>query len=130
MIVGFTGTQGGMNALQRAMFIGVLARLCPEVFRHGDCIGADAEAHALVRQCAPNCRIEIHPPADDSKRAFCEGDKVWAPRAYLARNREIVFCSDELIAAPKSRTEELRSGTWSTIRYARKAQKRIHMVWP
>lgn len=130
MIIGFTGTQEGMNTLQKALFVGVLARLCPEVFHHGDCIGADAEAHALVRKHAPKCRIEIHPPQDESKRAFCDGDKIWPSRPYLARNKNIVFCCDELVAAPRDRTEELRSGTWSTIRYARKALKRVHMVWP
>jgi hypothetical protein len=130
MILGFTGTQEGMNATQKALFVGVLARLCPAVFHHGDCVGADAEAHALVRQHAPRCRIEIHPPTDESKRAFCDGDKIWPARPYLARNKNIVFFSDELVATPKSRTEELRSGTWSTVRYARKALKRVHMVWP
>lgn len=130
MIIGFTGTQEGMSDLQKAMLVGVLARLSPDVFHHGDCIGADAEAHALVREHAPNCRIEIHPPQDESKRAFCGGDKVWPARPYLARNRTIVFCCDELVAAPKTRAEELRSGTWSTVRAARRCGKPIHMVWP
>lgn len=128
--MGFTGTQHGMTRLQKALFEGALARLCPEVFHHGDCIGADAEAHAMVRAAAPKCRIEVHPPQDDSKRAFCDGDKMWPPRPYLARNRNIVFCCDELIAAPFTQIEELRSGTWATIRYARKAQKPVHLLKP
>lgn len=130
MIVGFTGTQEGMSRLQKSFLEGVLARLCPEEFHHGDCVGADAEAHEIVRLNVPRCRIIIHPPDVDSKRAFCSGDEARAPRPYLARDLAIVACCDELIAAPKSIIEELRSGTWATIRYARKAQKRIHLLRP
>lgn len=130
MILGFTGTQEGMTVLQKAMFVGVLSRLCPVQFHHGDCIGADADAHALVRKHAPKCFIVIHQPDDDSKRAWCDGHKVIPPKPYLIRNRAIVGCCDELAAAPRSRVEELRSGTWSTIRAARRSGKPIHMVWP
>lgn len=130
MIVGFTGTQEGMTLLQKVLFEGVLARVCPDEFHHGDCIGADAEAHALVRRNAPRCRIVIHPPEDDAKRAFCEGDEVREPKPYLTRNRVIVACSDELVGAPKTAIEELRSGTWSTIRYARAARKHVYLLKP
>ena len=130
MIVGFTGTQEGMNALQKAMFVGVIARLCPAEFHHGDCIGADMEAHDLIRQHLPRCRIVVHPPDINDKRAYSECDDVRPAKPYLVRNKAIVFSCDELVAAPKSRIEELRSGTWSTIRAARKAGKPVHMVWP
>ena len=130
MIVGFTGTQDGMTRLQKAMFVGVLARLCPREFHHGDCDGADQEAHELVREHAHNCLIVIHPSDNDSKRAFCHGDSMREPKPYLDRNRAIVFACDELVAAPKTRTEELRSGTWATVRAARRSGKPVHMVWP
>lgn len=130
MIVGFTGTQHGMTNLQKLMFVGVLARLCPNQFHHGDCIGADAEADALVREHAPKCFIVIHPPEDETKRAFCHAHKVMPPKPYLDRNRAIVFACEELVAAPQDRVEEIRSGTWMTIRAARRSGKTIHMVWP
>lgn len=128
MILGFTGTHDGMSLVQKTLFEGVIARLCPREFHHGDCVGADAEAHAIVRRLAPKCDIIIHPPDIDAKRAFCPPDKLHRPRPYLIRNRAIVFCCDAIAAAPKTMTEELRSGTWSTIRYARKAGKPVHLL--
>jgi hypothetical protein len=41
----------------------------------------------------------------------------------LARNTCIVLNCEHLIAAPKEDSEVLRSGTWSTIRRARKEHK-------
>lgn len=130
MILGFTGTRDGMTRLQQALFVGVLARLCPEEFHHGDGLEADAQAHNMVRQHVPRCRIIIHPPTNDALRAFCEGDEIRAPQPYLIRNLAIAACVDELAAAPKTSVEELRSGTWATVRYARRALKPVHILKP
>lgn len=97
---------------------------------HGDCVGADAQFHALVREILPDARIVIHPPLSDSKRAFCDGDETKEARAYLARNRDIVRDSDVLLAAPQSSEEILRSGTWATIRFARKRNHPVILVPP
>jgi hypothetical protein len=35
-----------------------------------------------------------------------------------------------LIATPSTDDEQLRSGTWATVRYARKAKKRIKLIFP
>jgi hypothetical protein len=96
-------------------------------FRHGDCVGADAQAHAMAK--ADGFRVVIHPPSDDSKRAFCQGDAVLAPPPYLVRNRRIVDASGVLVATPQG-DEELRSGTWSTVRYARKIRRAIKIIAP
>jgi len=130
MIVGFTGIQEGMTRLQLAYLESTLARLCPEEFHHGDCVGADAEAHEFVRRVYPRCRVVVHPPEDGRKRAFCAGDLICDQRPYLVRNLAIVACCEELVAAPKSPVEELRSGTWATVRYARKAGKRVWILRP
>lgn len=89
-------------------------------FHHGDCIGADSQAHDIVARIKPSSEIVIHPPVDPSKRAFRESSRVRTERPYLERNHIIVDETELLIAAPSSIGEELRSGTWSTIRYARK----------
>ena len=38
--------------------------------------------------------------------------------------------SDILIATPKEKEEQLRSGTWATIRYAKKTKKIVFLVYP
>jgi predicted Rossmann fold nucleotide-binding protein DprA/Smf involved in DNA uptake len=49
----------------------------------------------------------------------------------LVRNRIIVDGCDVLLAAPSgAERDNPRSGTWMTVRYARKRRKRIVIVWP
>ena len=50
-------------------------------------------------------------------------DQTLPPKDYLDRNHDIVDQTDLLIATPKENTEVLRSGTWATIRYAKKINK-------
>lgn len=118
--VGFTGTRKGMSSRQKEELFDLLQS--GTIFHHGDCVGADAEAHATAR--ALGCPVVVHPPTDPKARAFCNGDDVTIldPLPYLARNREIVKSVELLIAAPKEDPEHpcLRSGTWATIRAAQR----------
>lgn len=123
MKVGFTGTQIGMSEAQKLQFVQDLLLLNPTEFHHGDCVGADADAHDIVREFFPGCKIVSHPPTIRSKRAFKKADEYREPKDYLARNKDIVDETDVLFGSPKSDEEELRSGTWSTIRYSRKQNK-------
>ena len=127
--VGFTGTQIGMSEDQINQLTSLLIRLNPSWFHHGDCIGADAEAHEVALKLG--IKIAIHPPRDNKKRAYCKGwKKRYYPEPYLDRDRLIVKETDLLIGAPKSNTEEIRSGTWYTIRYARRIQKPMLILIP
>ncbi len=126
MKIGFTGTQQGMTPYQKKVVAEVLEMKRPSVGVHGDCIGADKDFHDLC--VAFNIKTEIHPPDKDIKRAFCKGDVIKHPLPYLERNHNIVDSCDFMIATPKTDYEELRSGTWATIRYTRKKNKRIMVV--
>ena len=122
LCVGFTGTQAGLNARAKALVFEELVRLRDKehhrVFRHGDCIGADSDAHDIA--VALGFHIIVHPPIVNTKRAYKKGDEAWTPRQYIHRNRDIVRQCHTLIACPKNVGEEvLRSGTWSTVRFAR-----------
>ena len=128
MKVGFTGTQDGMTAPQREGFWSVLGDLQPEEFHHGLCIGSDEEAHGLVQQ-VPGCETHGRPPLNISKMAKCECDVMYAPKDYLRRNRDIVDATDRLVATPKG-PEELRSETWSTIRYAKRLGRPVTIIMP
>ena len=129
--VGFTGTAEGMTRRQKRLFASKIVEVQPFEFHHGDCIGADAEAHDIVRKLLPQCRIIIHPPSVNAKRAFCEGAYlILPPKDYLVRNKDIVSASSLMFATPKECDEQLRSGTWATVRYARTSGVEIRIIFP
>ena len=128
-IVGFTGTRHGLTPAQRQSLELVLVQECGDdgEVHHGDCVGADASCHTIA--LAHGWRIVVHPPDNDTLRAFCEGDETREPEGYIDRNRSIVDDTHVLVACP-SGPEERRSGTWSTIRWAMKNGRRVVIVWP
>lgn len=125
--IGFTGTQKGMSPRQKreleALLWGLTSCGAQVELHHGDCIGADKEAHDIARQC--HAIVHIHPARASLKRAHCEGDVMYVEKENLARNRDIVDAGSLLVAAPDGKRERLRSGTWSTVRYARKTNKEV-----
>lgn len=127
--VGFTGTQKGMTPAQEFRLrkeLEILRRQGARKFHHGDCIGADEQAHKIAKSLG--YEIHIHPPTNSIKRAFCKGDVVYPERDYIARNHNIVSLCDMLIATPGTINEQLRSGTWATVRYARKVGKKTVII--
>ena len=116
MKIGFTGTRKGMTESQKDRLEKFLIHLEGIEFHHGECRGADQEAARIASDLGLHC-IGHKPEGRASKY-------------FLKRNREIVDGTDILIATPKTYDEELRSGTWATIRYARKCRKTIVMVFP
>ena len=137
MIVGFTGTQAGMGLLQKRIFCGIINHIKPSAFHHGDCCGADADAHKIIQ--AMGIPIVIHPPSDSKKRAWCPlvltrapalSDKCLKAKQYIPRNHDIVDAADFMIGIPRLKFEEQRSGTWATIRYSRKIHKDCCIIYP
>lgn len=140
MKIGFTGTRDGMTEAQAEAFGDHFRRLGGTDFLHGACVGADADAVMHVaamrmpgeEQVRPWCRTHAY-PSDlkemTSERAMELSDFKYKPKPPLDRNRDIVDACDVLMACPKG-PEEQRSGTWSTIRYARRLRKKIVICWP
>jgi hypothetical protein len=128
MIIGITGTKKGATGLQLNALEYLINKLEAVSGHHGDCIGVDAQAHELMRKL--DLYIVVHPPISPKARAFCEGDKILPVKDYLARNRDIVNVVDTLIGVPETKGEQLRSGTWMTIRYARKRRVRTILIYP
>lgn len=135
--IGFTGTQRGMTFEQKVAVYRLL-RLPEYEFgkcRHGDCIGADADFHELCLQ-VPR-QVIIHPPTDPKKRAYCLARhptyRAFVSQTdaaeYMQRNLDIVKQSRILIATPGEVQEQLRSGTWATVRYARRCIP-VTIVYP
>jgi hypothetical protein len=130
--LGFTGTQRGCVESQLDALHDVLEHFAPRVLHHGDCIGGDAQAHAKARELG--IAVALHPPDDGRKRAWCTmlvGETTHTPRHFLDRNADIVFAAPVLVACPAEETGEvLRSGTWSTVRAARRRGRYIVIVRP
>lgn len=119
MRVGFTGTREGLSRrqfgqLSKMLHWLVLTHANEAEFHHGACVGADLEAEALAR--AHGYKVIDH---FTHSRASAD---------MLKRNRDIVAHSDVLIAGPLQDAEELRSGTWATVRYARQAGLPVVML--
>jgi len=139
--VGFTGTRKGMTLAQEALVIDILKSEDFTEYHHGDCVGADKQFHKLITDKykrsgmyygthSTSFPIIVHPPDNDKHRAFCKEGKILKPKPYLKRNKDIVDSCDLLIACPNPKDEinKLRSGTWSTIRYAKKQGKDIIII--
>ena len=133
MIIGFTGTQRGMTPIQKQYVEVMIRRISQNKFfetHHGDCIGADKEFHNII--CKVNSKIIIHPPTYNGKRAFCHATncEVLTKKEYIQRNHDIVNASDVILATPGEQYEVLRSGTWATIRYSKKRNKKLYIIYP
>lgn len=97
---------------------------------HGDALGADTQFHAICQEVS--VAVVIHPSLDTTDRAFNEGaQEERPPQKFRQQSRSIVDSCDVLLAVPDGFKERLRgSGTWMTVRVARKAEKHIILCFP
>ena len=126
MRLGFTGTRLGMTERQQSLLREKLLELNPGEIHHGDCIGADAQCHAIAEELG--IRVIVHPPAEDKYRAYCKSPYVMLTETYLIRNRNIVCSCDMLIGCPAN--SQAWSGTRYTIRYAETMGKSTIVILP
>lgn len=132
MILGFTGTRHGMTERQRAAVSEYLDKYGPTEIHVGDCKGADSEFLDAALLCNGNFPPRTHGhPCDISEwRAGRRYDHLYPVKNPLARNRDIVEASDELLAAPRTFKPEPHSGTWATIKMAQESRKTVVIAWP
>jgi hypothetical protein len=121
LYIGFTGTREGMTEKQKGGLDTILRTLClwsgGVVFHHGGEPHSDREAALIAKSYG--ARVIPHPPDYDTAEA------------KLARNIVIVLRGrDLLIAAPRTMKEEVRSGTWYTVRQARKIDRAVALLDP
>lgn len=135
MIVGFTGTRMGMQTAQwRSVFDLCSSWLIKEA-HHGLCKGSDDEYHWLLRtlRIGPSILIHGHPPINrggvGQLKTFTDCNVMHPDKEYKVRDRDIVDASGRMIATPFC-PEIARSGTWTTVRYARKKLKPLWIVMP
>lgn len=132
----FTGTREGMTELQKTAFIRHLQQMSCLI--HGACRGADDEADELA------ALVFVHRIVWPSTASTRVPDEVLQARTRvgsgltillpplppLVRDRHIVDSGEVLLAAPRAMYEERHSGTWATVRYARKKGVPVIMLWP
>lgn len=131
--IGFTASQKGMTDVQKDR-LWTLVGHRQFYFHHGDCVGGDAEADAIVRRAPGLYGVIMHPCNITEKRAYCAPryphDVVREARDPLDRDDDIVREAECLIAASKTPGPVLRSGTWATIRRAVDAKKPVCVLLP
>ncbi len=132
--IGFTGTREGMNNEQKTKVFELLNTFINKkiIALHGDCVGADTDFHKLCTEFKTknviDLTIVVYPPDKNQLRAYNNADIVMKEKSYLQRNDDIIANCDILIGCPFDKnTEILRSGTWSTIRKARKIKKIVYL---
>ena len=128
MRLGFTGSRKGLSDAQAMCFGDIVVKMRLTEFHHGDCVGADEQALNLVYDLVDPWTV-CHPPTDPKARAHTRNSQERAVKPYLVRNHDIVDDTDHLIACPGKMEEEGRSGTWATVRHARKTGKPITIIW-
>lgn len=132
--IGFTGTRRGLTLHQINTLITYLKYLAlinnnGIELHHGCCIGADETAALIARVIG--ARVVGHPPVNHrfiSERLIA--DELRDACDYIGRNHNIVDEVDEMIAGPDTMEEQLRSGTWSTVRYTRQVAKPLTILDP
>lgn len=130
MKYGMTGTRKGMTASQREVFLHAL-RKQPKLDHlvHGDCIGADNDAHDIALNMGHT--ITTRPCDLEDQRVWRKAHHTYPSRRPLDRNWDIVRDVEVMFAFPSGYKElKRKSGTWATIRYARKDKKLLYIIYP
>lgn len=150
MKVSVTATQSGLTFRQLEWAMTRTNRVMKELllteFHHGGCIGGDDQLQHIVgvlrrtleedREDFTGPVIELHRGSTPEKWAD-DGfaDEIHGPEDNIARNHIMVDLldpcgEDEMWAFPGEQAEVLRSGTWATIRYAKKQGVNLYVIYP
>lgn len=136
-IIGFTGTRHGTTKAQLECLSERLANesCCGDdiELRHGCCIGADEELSEIAAESFPWMAQVGYPSNLDgfnSVKAIQRCKRTFPAKPPLDRNHDVVDGAAILYACPQGMSEERRSGTWATVRYARKKGIEVCIIWP
>lgn len=130
-----TGTHQGPTLSQKSRLQALLSWLHRDCgvawLLDGDCVGVDE-----VAACHWVARLGGHrwawpgAPLGHPLRANCVADIIEPTRPPLARNRCMVERVGLVVAVPAQEGEVLRSGTWATVRHARRRGRPRILIGP
>ncbi len=132
--VGVTGTRNEITTKQIIRGIELLKLYYEKddsFLHHGCCIGVDATM--AIAALTIGYRLHAFPgPYSQyfSKLAYDISEIRHEQNDFLDRNKTIIDYSQFLIEFPARMGEELRSGTWATVRYAEKHNVSVIVVFP
>lgn len=138
--VGFTGTHKGAEPEQLRGLEEKLKKILEErpdsvvELHHGQCIGADTQCAAIAKRLG--FRVVGHPglakdPTNMLYRSEWDGnDEVREAKPFIERDHDIVDETEIMFATPLTYEEQTRSGTWTTVRYAKKQGRTLHVIRP
>lgn len=134
MRLSFTGTHRGMTQPQILKLAEFIAKA--SVLVHGACVGADDQADLLAvffcvpRRALPSTSVSMRVPYDTLLSRI--GSRIFIDLAKppLVRNKHIITAGDRLVACPAQVLEVLRSGTWATVREARRQGVPVVVITP
>lgn len=138
-VIAFTGTRRGLSRSQYQALVEVLSAFPGAPVHNGAAHGADRECLAALTKLGP--RNVHYWPSNESQREYAFrwgtdferhplGAKFNPMLPPLDRNRRMVEAATVVVACPQGYAEELRSGTWATVRHARRLGRRLVIVWP
>jgi hypothetical protein len=136
MKLAFTGSRKGITCHQAEVLEALLLNLPltrDSEAHHGACIGADDDFCGLVAELCTAVRLIAHPsnlPRLTSRRALDLSAVVLPCKPPLERNRDLVDAGVDLLIACPDGPERRRSGTWTTVRRARKLGRSLCVITP
>lgn len=138
MIIGFTGSRDGLSDKQKLALMKEVILTYEhggvDEAHHGACVGADHQFHDLMVWLIGAHRVVLHMPTNLTLVPLVmfqmPDSQKMKPLSYLDRNKEIVKACDRLIACPAQAKEVHRSGTWSTVRHARRLGRKVVLLTP
>lgn len=128
--IGFTGSREGPTREQMNTWERFAAHLVGIEMHNGCAVGAD---RYVVQHAPAHCSFTFWPANMDGflwAREHPGHNLVRDIREPLVRNKLIVSSTHGLIAMPITVEEVQRSGTWATIRHARRLERPIIRILP
>lgn len=126
MKLGVTASQVGMTERQRRMFRARVIELRPSALVHGGCVGGDDDADIIAAELGvprfvfPSTRLDKRVSDEVLRGRTGSSVTIMPAKEPLERNPDIVAAVARMIACPRQSRMITRSGTWTTVRLARR----------